>query len=102
MEAAATLRASPLDAFFSVAIPQAKPAFISAATLGFAHTLGEFGVVLMLGGNIPGSTKVASIAVYEHVEALRYGNAHILSALLLLISFALLCVVYITQRREGH
>jgi molybdate transport system permease protein len=102
MEAAATLRASPLDAFVSVAIPQAKPAFISAATLGFAHTLGEFGVVLMLGGNIPGSTKVASIAVYEHVEALRYGNAHILSALLLLISFGLLCVVYTTQRREGH
>jgi len=102
MEAAATLRASPLDAFVSVAIPQTKPAFISAVTLGFAHTLGEFGVVLMLGGNIPGHTKVASIAVYEHVEALRYGNAHVLSAMLLLISFALLCVVYTTQRRAGH
>lgn len=102
LEAAATLRASPLDAFVSVVIPQTRPAFISAATLGFAHTLGEFGVVLMLGGNIPGSTKVASIAVYEHVEALRYDNAHILSALLLLISFVLLCVVYTTQRRPGH
>jgi molybdate transport system permease protein len=99
LEAAATLRASPLDAFVSVAVPQTLPAFISAATLGFAHTLGEFGVVLMLGGNIPGHTKVASIAVYEHVEALRYDNAHMLSALLLLLSFALLCVVYTMQRR---
>lgn len=102
LEAAATLRASPLDAFVNVAIPQTKPAFISAATLGFAHTLGEFGVVLMLGGNIPGSTKVASIAVYEHVEALRYDNAHLLSGILLLTSFTLLCVVYTTQQRAGR
>ncbi|HKX54529.1 MAG TPA: molybdate ABC transporter permease subunit, partial [Xanthomonadales bacterium] len=76
LEAAATLRASPLDRFFTVAIPLARPGFITAAVLGFAHTLGEFGVVLMIGGNIPGETRVASIAIYDHVEAMDYASAH--------------------------
>ncbi len=94
IEAAATLGASPADRFFSVIIPQSVRGFISAAALGFAHTLGEFGVVLMIGGNIPGSTRVVSIAIYEHVEALRYANAHRLSALLLAGSLLLLLPVY--------
>jgi molybdate transport system permease protein len=98
-EVAATLRASPLDQFCNVALPLARPGFISAAVLAFAHTLGEFGVVLMIGGNIPGETRVASIAIYEHVESLDYANAHALAGLLLVISFVLLAVVYATQRR---
>jgi molybdate transport system permease protein len=77
----------------------AKPGFITASVLGFAHTLGEFGVVLMIGGNIPGSTQVASIAIYDHVEALEYGQAHWLAASLLLFSFLLLIIVYGTNRR---
>ncbi len=76
LEVAATLRASPLDRFFTVAIPLARPGFLTAAVLGFAHTLGEFGVVLMIGGNIPGETRVASIAIYDHVESLDYVHAH--------------------------
>ena len=99
LEVAATLRASPLDRFFTIAVPMAKPGFITASVLGFAHTLGEFGVVLMIGGNIPGSTQVASIAIYDHVEALEYGQAHWLAASLLLFSFLLLIVVYGTNRR---
>jgi len=87
MEAAATLGASPFDRFISVA-------FLTAIVLGFAHTLGEFGVVLMIGGNIPGETKVLSIAIYEHVEALEYANAHLLSASLVLLSFLMLIAVY--------
>ncbi len=94
LEAAATLGASPLDRFFTVAVPLAAPGFLTACVLGFAHTVGEFGVVLMIGGNIPGITHVASIAVYDHVEAGEYGAAHGLSAILLGASFLLLMLVY--------
>jgi molybdate transport system permease protein len=99
MEVAATLRASPLDRFFSVAVPLARPGFLTAAVLGFAHTLGEFGVVLMIGGNIPGETQVVSIAIYDHVESLQYTQAHWLSGGLLLLSFLLLIAVYAFNRR---
>jgi molybdate transport system permease protein len=99
LEVAATLRASPLDRFFSVAVPLARPGFLTAAVLGFAHTVGEFGVVLMIGGNIPGSTQVLSIAIYDHVEALEYGRAHWLSGGLLLLSFLMLITVYALNRR---
>lgn len=99
MEVAATLRASPLDRFFTVAVPLARPGFLTAAVLGFAHTLGEFGVVLMIGGNIPGRTQVISIAIYDHVEALEYTQAHWLSGGLLLFSFLLLMTVYALNRR---
>ncbi len=99
MEVAATLRASPLDRFFTVAVPLARPGFITATVLGFAHTLGEFGVVLMIGGNIPGQTQVLSIAIYDHVEMLEYGQAHWLSGGLLLLSFLLLMSVYAVNRR---
>ena len=98
LEAAATLRASPIDAFFSVIVPLASHGFVTAAVLTFAHTIGEFGVVLMVGGNIPGETRVLSIAIYEHVETLNYGEAHILSAGLLLFSFAVLFFVYAFMR----
>ena len=97
LEAAATLRAGPLDRFFSVAVPLARRGFVTATTLGFAHTVGEFGVVLMIGGNIPGKTQVLSIAIYDHVENMAYGEAHILSAGLLLFSFVVLNRHY--QRR---
>ncbi len=99
MEVAATLRASPLDRFFTVAVPLARPGFITAAVLGFAHTVGEFGVVLMIGGNIPGETQVLSIAIYDHVEALEYAQAHWLSGGLLLLSFLMLIGVYAINRR---
>ncbi len=99
LEVAATLRASPLDRFFSVVVPMAKPGFITAVVLGFAHTLGEFGVVLMIGGNIPGATQVVSIAIYDHVEALEYTQAHWLSGYLLIFSFILLIIVYGINRR---
>lgn len=99
LEVAATLGASPLDRFFTVALPLARPGLLTAAVLGFAHTLGEFGVVLMIGGNIPGETQVASIAIYDHVESLEYIQAHWLAGLLLLLSFALLTVVYGLNRR---
>ncbi len=99
LEAAATLRASPLDRFLTVAVPMARPGFITASVLGFAHTLGEFGVVLMIGGNIPGETRVASIAIYDHVEAMDYTSAHWLAGLLLLISFLLLIMVFAGNRR---
>ena len=94
LEAAACLGAGPLDRFRSVVLPLARPGYVTAAVLGFAHTLGEFGVVLMIGGNIPGETQVLSIAVYEHVEALDYARAHVLAAGLLLVSFLLLLLVY--------
>jgi molybdate transport system permease protein len=94
LEAAACLGAGPLDRFRSVVLPLARPGYVTAAVLGFAHTLGEFGVVLMIGGNIPGETRVLSIAVYEHVEALDYARAHVLAAGLLLVSFLLLLLVY--------
>jgi molybdate transport system permease protein len=99
MEVAATLRASPLDRFFSIAVPLARSGFITAAVLGFAHTVGEFGVVLMIGGNIPGETQVLSITIYDHVEALEYGQAHWLAGGLLLLSFLMLMMVYIFNRR---
>jgi molybdate transport system permease protein len=99
LEVAATLRASPLDRFFTVAVPLARPGFFTAAVLGFAHTIGEFGVVLMIGGNIPGETRVASIAIYDHVESLEYAHAHWLSAALLLLSFLMLVAVYGLNRR---
>lgn len=99
MEAAATLRASPLDAFFTVAAPLAGRGFLTATVLSFAHTIGEFGVVLMVGGNIPGKTKVISIAIYEHVETLRYTEAHQLAAGLLVFSFIVLLAVYALNRR---
>ncbi len=99
LEAAATLRASPLDAFFTVAVPLAARGFLTASVLTFTHTIGEFGVVLMVGGNIPGETKVISIAIYEHVETLRYAEAHQLSAGLLIFSFAVLFIVYALNRR---
>ena len=99
MEVAATLRASPLDRFFSVAVPLARSGFLTATVLGFAHTVGEFGVVLMIGGNIPGETQVLSIAIYDHVEAVDYGQAHWLAGGLLLLSFLMLMMVYIFNRR---
>lgn len=100
LEVAATLRASPWDRFFSVAVPLARPGFLTATVLGFAHTLGEFGVVLMIGGNIPGQTRVASIAIYDHVEGLEYAQAHGLAAVLLVLSFSLLVSVYALNRRH--
>ncbi len=99
LEAAATLRAAPLDRFLTVAMPLAAPGILTATVLTFAHTLGEFGVVLMIGGNIPGRTQVLSIAIYDHVEALEYANAHILSAGLLILSFLLLLLTYGLGRR---
>ncbi|MFP5409238.1 MAG: molybdate ABC transporter permease subunit [Gammaproteobacteria bacterium] len=94
LEVAATLRASPLDRFFSVAAPIALPGFMTAGILSFAHTVGEFGVVLMIGGNIPGETRVASVQIFDHVEALQYGEAHNLAAVLLVFSFLVLLVLY--------
>ena len=94
LEVAATLRASPWDAFWSVAVPLARPGFISGAILGFAHTIGEFGVVLMIGGNIPDRTRVVSVQIYDHVEALEYTQAHWLSGGMMLFSFVVLLVLY--------
>ena len=94
LEAAATLRAGPWDTFFSVVIPLAKPGFLTASILGFAHTVGEFGVVLMIGGNIPGKTRVASVQIYNHVEALEYSQAHWLAGGLLVFAFTVLLVLY--------
>ena len=94
LEAAATLRASPFDVFFSVAVPLAKPGFVTAAILGFAHTVGEFGVVLMIGGNIPDRTRVVSVLIYDHVEALEYAQAHWLAGGMLAFSFVVLLALY--------
>lgn len=101
LDAAATLGAGPWDRFFTVAVPLARRGFLVAAVLGFAHTLGEFGVVLMIGGNIPGETRVVSIAIYDRVETLDYAAAHRLSALLLALSFVALLAIYTTARRIG-
>ena len=98
LEVAATLGASKIDRFFSVAVPLSRSGFITAAVLGFAHTVGEFGVVLMIGGNIPGETGVVSIAIYDHVEAMEYGQAHWLAVGLLAASFLMLLFVYIINR----
>jgi molybdate transport system permease protein len=100
LEAAATLRASPLDTFFSVVMPLAKPGFLTAAILGFAHTVGEFGVVLMVGGNIPDKTRVVSVQIYNHVEALEYTEAHWLAGGLLLFSFSVLLVLYTALKTQ--
>jgi molybdate transport system permease protein len=99
LEAAATLRAGPLDRFLTIALPLARRGFLTAAVLSFAHTLGEFGVIIMLGGNIPGHTQVASIAIYNHVEAMDYASAHGLAAVLVVLSFSLLLLVYAINRR---
>ena len=98
LEAAATLRASPADAFFNVVLPLAKPGLITAAVMSFAHTVGEFGVVLMIGGNIPGATRVLSVQIYDHVEALEYGQSHWLAGGLLLFSFVVLLTLNLLQR----
>lgn len=100
MEVAATLRASPLNAFFTVALPLARPGFVTAAILTFAHTVGEFGVVLMIGGNIPGQTRVVSTQIYGHVEALEYAQAHALSLAMLLFSFVVLLALSWFNRRN--
>ena len=94
LEAAATLRASPLDTFFSVVLPLARPGYLTATVLGFAHTVGEFGVVLMIGGNIPDKTRVVSVQIYDHVEALEYTQAHWLSAGMVAFSFVVLLLLY--------
>ncbi len=99
MEAAATMRAGRLDAFFNVALPMARRGVLTGVVLSFAHTIGEFGVVLMVGGNIPGQTRVISIAIYEQVEVLDYSQAHALSAILLVFSFTTLLLVYTLNRR---
>jgi len=99
LEVAATLRASPWDRFVTVILPLARPGFLTAAVLSFAHTVGEFGVVLMIGGNIPGETKVLSVAIYDHVETLEYGQAHLLAGGLLAFSFLVLITLYLVN---GH
>ena len=99
LEAAATLRAGPLDRLLTIVVPLARRGFLTAAVLSFAHTLGEFGVLLMIGGSIPGQTQVASIAIYSHVEAMDYASAHALSLFLLLASFLMLFTVYALNRR---
>ena len=102
MEVAATLRARPLDAFFSVALPLAWPGLLTAAILSFAHTVGEFGVVLMIGGNIPGQTRVVSMQIYSHVEAGEFTQAHVLSAGMVLLSFGVLLALAVMKRRVGR
>ena len=102
MEVAYTLGASPLDAFFSVALPLARPGILTAAILSFAHTVGEFGVVLMIGGNIPGKTRVLSTQIYGHVEAMEYAQAHWLAGGMLLFSFAVLLALTMLRRRNGQ
>lgn len=99
LEAAATLRASPLDAFFTVALPLASPGILTGAILGFAHTMGEFGVVLMIGGNIPGETKVLSMAILDYVETLQWGEAHVLSALMLGFAFCVILTMTLIEKR---
>ncbi len=94
LEVAATLRASPLDRFFTIALPLARPGFLTAGVLTFAHTVGEFGVVLMIGGSLPGVTRVASVQIYDHVEALDYSQAHRLAAVMLVFSFTVLLALY--------
>ena len=94
LEVAASLRSSPMDSFVHVVLPLCRPAFITGTVMSFAHTMGEFGVVLMVGGNIPGVTRVVSVQIYDHVEAMEYGDAHRLSAILLVFSFAVLLLLY--------
>ncbi len=98
LEAAATLRASPWDRFFTIALPLARPGFVTAAVLGFAHTVGEFGVVLMIGGNIPGQTRVLSVAIYDHVEATEFADAHRLAAAMVVFALVVLSTLYLVNR----
>lgn len=100
LEAAATLRAGPWDTFFNVVLPLAKPGFITASILGFAHTVGEFGVVLMIGGNIPDKTRVVSVQIYDHVEAMEYLQAHWLAGAMLVFSFVVLLALYASRREK--
>lgn len=100
LEVAATLGSSPIDAFFSVAIPLALPGFVTASILTFAHTVGEFGVVLMIGGNIPGVSRVASVQIYDHVEAIEYADAHRLAGVMLVFSFLVLLALYGWRRTQ--
>jgi molybdate transport system permease protein len=102
LEVAATLRAPPLDAFLTVAVPLARTGFLSGAILGFAHTVGEFGVVLMIGGNIPGETRVLSIAIYDHVEALEWDRAHLLAGGMLAFSFVVILAMTLIQKRAAR
>ncbi len=102
MEVAFTLRARPVDAFFSVALPLARPGLVTAAIMSFSHTVGEFGLVLMIGGNIPGKTRVVSTQIYGHVEAMEYAQAHWLAGGMLIFSFAALLVLSMTGRRVGR
>ena len=102
LEVAATLRASPWDRFWSVALPLARPGLLTGAVLGFAHTVGEFGVILMIGGNIPGETRVLSIAVYDYVETLQWTKAHILAGGLLIFSFLVILTMMLLDRRLGR
>ena len=102
LEVAATLRAKPLDAFFSVALPLAKPGLLTAAVLSFAHTVGEFGVVLMIGGNIPGKTRVVSTQIFGHVEAMEYAQAHWLAAGMVVFSFAVLMALTLLKTRTDR
>ncbi len=99
LEVAATLRASPLRRFFTIALPLARPGFLTGSVLGFAHTVGEFGVILMIGGNIPGETKVLSVAIYDHVESLEWAQAHWLAGGMLLFSFFVVFAMYLLERR---
>jgi molybdate transport system permease protein len=99
-EAAATLRASPLDRFLTIALPLALPGFVSASILTFAHTVGEFGVVLMIGGNLPGITRVASVQIYDHVEAMEYADAHRLAAIMLVFSFVVLLGLHLRRGQK--
>jgi molybdate transport system permease protein len=102
LEVAATLRAAPLDRFLGVAIPLARPGFLTGSVLGFAHTVGEFGVVLMIGGNIPGETRVLSVAIYDHVESLEWAQAHWLASGMLLFSFCVILAMYHLEKRLGE
>ncbi len=102
LEVAATLRASPLDTFLTVALPLARPGFLTGAVLGFAHTVGEFGVVLMIGGSIPGQTKVLSIAIFDHVESLEWAQAHILAGGMLAFSFVVILTMMVVEKRLGR
>ncbi|MFC5359380.1 molybdate ABC transporter permease subunit [Azospirillum himalayense] len=102
LEAAATLRASPLDTFFTVAVPLARRGFLTGAVLGFAHTMGEFGVVLMIGGNIPGQTKVLSVAIYDYVEMLQWDEAHLLAGGMLVFSFTVILTMMMLEKRIGR
>ena len=101
LEAAATLRAGPLDTFFTVVLPLARPGFVTASILGFAHTIGEFGVVLMIGGNIPEKTRVLSVQIYDHVEAMEYAQAHWLAGGMLVFSFVVLLALYGSRSSQG-